>query len=94
MKKLVLVSLLFASAAYAEVFFYPSINFVSIKNTPENAQAVCSMNGYTYAEYSDYTYANEHEEMVDSINADESVNTTHCILKAENCEIIQAISCK
>lgn len=52
------------------------------------------MNGYTFAEYSDYTYANEHEEMVDSINADESVNLSHCILKAENCEIIQSISCK
>jgi hypothetical protein len=94
MKKLVLVSMLFASIAQAEYFFLPSINFVSIKNTPENAQAFCSINGFEYAEFSDYTYANEHEEMVDSINPDQSANVSHCILKADNCEIIQSISCK
>lgn len=94
MKKLVFVSLLCASVAHAEFFFMPTINFVSIKNTPENAQAFCGMSGYTYSEYSDYTYANEHEKMVDSINTDQSITITHCILKAENCEVIQAISCK
>lgn len=94
MKKFVLISLLFASVAHAEFFFLPTVNSVVIKNTPENANAFCGLNGFSYAESSDYTFAFEHETMVDSINADQSVNTTQCILKAENCEMILSVSCK
>lgn len=94
MKNFLIASFLLASTAQAESFFFPKIDFLSIKNTPENAQAFCSMNGYSYAESSDFTFAHSHEKLVDTINEDRSFNTYHCIMKAENCEILQSVSCQ
>lgn len=94
MKKLIISSLLFASAAQAEMFYFPTLESARIQNSIENAQAFCSINGYSYAEFSDSVTANPYEELVYSVNADNSVYKTMCIVKSENCDVISFISCQ